>query len=353
MFWGGTRREISRASHVPVGGGQRFGRPVEVPPVGVDRAEDHVVLQDECLGHVGWRYPARPSAAAHSREAHHPTRGDLADRVDDHRAHTGALDDDVGLEAHVGDGPGVVGGTEVVHQLRFGALGDPVQDVDVEPELDADHGREHADRAGTGDQHLPRLPERARPHGRDQLPGLRDHGGRLEQHREEAERRVHLGEVARLDPPALGHEPVDLLDAPLGVLPVAAHVPFTDRAVGARHRVGASDDPDDQVTGLHAAVRPRVHDPTQRLVAEDQPLPPRGRPAVRARGDLHVRPADAHRHRLDQDRPGALVRFGDLLEANRVRDPRLHRDCLHDSSLWNDCDFVLRRRLRRRPRPAP
>ena len=73
---------------------------------------------------------------------------------------------------------------------------------------------------------------------------------------EEAERRIHLGEVARLDPPSLGHEPVDLLDAPLGVLPVAAHVPFPDRAVGARHRVGAANDPDDQVAGLQAAFGP-------------------------------------------------------------------------------------------------
>ena len=136
--------------------------------------------------------------------------------------------------------------------------------------------------------------------------------------REEAERRVDLREVARLDPPALGHEPVDLLDAALGVLPVAAHVPLADRAVGARHRVGAADDPDDQVAGLQAAVRPRVDDPAQRLVTEDQTLAPRGRPAVRARGDLDVGAADADRDRLDQDRAGALVGFGDILVANRV-----------------------------------
>ena len=106
----------------------------------------------------------------------------MADRVDDHRADAGALDDDVGLEAQIGDGPGVVGGAEVVHELRLGALGDPVENVDVEPVLDADECGEHADRAGTGDQHLTRLPERARAHGRDELPGLRHDGGRLEQH---------------------------------------------------------------------------------------------------------------------------------------------------------------------------
>ena len=77
-------------------------------------------------------------------------RSDLADRVGDHRAHPGTLDDDVGREAEVGYRPGMVGGTDVVYQLWLGALGDPVEDMDVEPVLDADEGREHADRAGTG-----------------------------------------------------------------------------------------------------------------------------------------------------------------------------------------------------------
>ena len=148
-----------------------------------------------------------------------------------------------------------------------------------------------------------------------------------------AQRGIHLGEVTRLDPPALGHEPVDLLDAALGVLPVAAHVPFADRAVRARHRVGAPDDPDDQVTGLHAAVGPRVDDPAQRLVAEDDPLPPRGCPAVGAGGDVDVGSADAYCDRLNQNRAGALVGFGDFFAAKRVRDSGLNRDCLHDSSL--------------------
>ena len=239
----------------------------EVPPVGVDRAHEHVVLQDNLLGHVGRSEPAALAAAAHPGEAHDSACTNQAYRVDDHRTDPCALDDDIGCEAHVGGGPGVVGGAQVTYQLRLETLGDPVQDVDVEPLLDADQSCEQADRAGAGDQHPTGLPERASAHDADELPGLGHHGGRLHQHPEVAERGIHLGEVTRLDPPALGHEPVDLLDAALGVLPVAAHVPFADRAVRARHRVGAPDDPDDQVTRLQAGVGPRVHDPAQRLVA--------------------------------------------------------------------------------------
>jgi len=184
-------------------------------------------------------------------------------------------------------------------------------------------------RAAAGDQGGAGLPERPGSHGRDLLPGLGHHGGWLEQHAQDAERGVDLGVVARLYPPALGHEPVDLLDAAFGVLPVAAHVPLADRAVGAGHRVRAPDDPDDQVAALQPAVRADVHHPTEGLVAQDQPVPAGGRPAVRPGGDLHVRAADAHRDRLHQDGPGALVRFGDVLVADGPRHPRRDADGLH------------------------
>ena len=177
-----------------------------------------------------------------------------------------------------------------------------------------------------------RLPERARAHRADHLPGLGNDGRRLQQDAEEAEGWIELGEEARLDPPALGHEPVDLLDAPFRVLAVAAHVPLADRAVRTRHRIRTADDPHDQVAGLYAAVPPGIEDSTQRFMTQDQALAARRRPAVRAGGDLDVRPADAHRHRLDHDRPGVLVRLGDLLEANRVFDQWLDRDCFHGSS---------------------
>ena len=70
---------------------------------------------------------------------------------------------------------------------------------------------------------------------------------------------------------------VALLDAALGVLAVAAHVPLADGAVGARHRVGPADDADDQVAALQVRVGGRFEDAAERLVPEDQPLAPRRR----------------------------------------------------------------------------
>jgi len=201
--------------------------------------------------------------------------------------------------------------------------------MDVEAVVHPDQRREQPDRAGAGDQRGPRLPERPRAHRPDLLPGLGHHGGRLEQHPEDPQRGVELGVETRLDPPPLRHEAVDLLDAPLGVEPVAAHVPLTRRAVGARHRVRPPDDADHQVPGRQARHGPGIQDPAQGLVAEDEPLPARGRPAVGARGDLHVRPADPDGDRFDQDRAHALVRLGNLLVSDRPGNQGLDGHGLH------------------------
>ena len=73
----------------------------------------------------------------------------------------------------------------------------------------------------------------------DVLPGLGHDGGRLEQHAEDPERRVHRDERTRLHPPALGHEAVICLDAALGVLAVPAHVPLAHGAARTRNGVAA------------------------------------------------------------------------------------------------------------------
>jgi hypothetical protein len=88
-----------------------------------------------------------------------------------------------------------------------------------------------------------RIPERAAADGGDVFPRLGDDGGRLQQHAQGPEVGVHPHRVVRLDPPALGHEPVGLLDAPLGVTAVGAHVPLAHGAVRARCRIGTADDP--------------------------------------------------------------------------------------------------------------
>ena len=108
------------------------------------------------------------------------------------------------------DASRVVGRPEGANEVRLGPRFHPVEHVDVEPVLLADEGREQADRPGAGHEHGPRLPERPLADGSDLLPRLGDDRRRLEQHAEEAERRIDLHRVLRLDPPALGHEAVDL-----------------------------------------------------------------------------------------------------------------------------------------------
>jgi hypothetical protein len=163
----------------------------------------------------------------------------------------------------------------------------------------------------------------------DLLPRLRNDSGGLEQHTQDAERGIDLHGVLGLDPPPLGHEPVDLLDASLGVLAVAAHVPLTDRAVGAWHRVGSPDDADHQITLLERGVRARVHHPAQGLVPEHQARLALRSPAVLSFYDLDVGPAHADRDRLHQHRPATHVRLRDVFQTCSVRFVRFDRNRLH------------------------
>src|SRR5688572_26083979 len=157
----------------------------------------------------------------------------------------------------------------------------------------ANQRRQQADWSGACHEHRMRLPQCALADREDLLPGLRDDGRGLHQHAEQAEGRVDLHRVLRLDSPALRHEAIDFLDAALGVLAVAAHVPFTDRAVWAGHGVGAADDADDQVTYAKRAGQTRLDDAAERLVAEYKPRLSRRCPAVLALDDLDVGAADA------------------------------------------------------------
>src|SRR5207237_1645372 len=111
-----------------------------------------------------------------------------------------------------------------------------------------------ADRARAGDQYPARRPARATADALDVLPGLGEHARRLEQHRRHTQRRAHVDEKFRRAAKALDREAVRLLDAALGVLPVAAHIPLAERAVDARQRIGLSDDPDHHVSDGEAAV---------------------------------------------------------------------------------------------------
>ena len=203
--------------------------------------------------------------------------------------------------------------------LRLGSRFDPVEDMDLESQLLADQRRQKTDRPGAGDEHGARLPEGPLTDHAHLLPRLRDDGRGLEQHAEQAERWIDLHDVLGLDPPPLGHEPVDLLDAALGVLAVPAHVPLAHRAVRTRHGVGPPDDADHQIALLERGVRAWVHDPAQRLVPEHEARLALRRPAVLALDDLDVGPAHADRDGFHEDRPAACVRLGDVFETCGVR----------------------------------
>jgi hypothetical protein len=92
------------------------------------------------------------------------------------------------------------------------------------------------------------------------VPGFGHDRGRFQEHSEIAQTRVHLDEELRRDPESLSGVPVVLLDAPLGVQAVAAHVPLADGAVRARKGVRPAHDGDHQLAGSKAAsVRGLYH----------------------------------------------------------------------------------------------
>ena len=144
---------------------------------------------------------------------------------------------------------------------------------------------------------------------------------------------VDLHGVFGLDPPALGHVAVDLFDAALGVLAVAAHVPLAHRAVRAWDGVGAADDADHEIALREPTGRAWVHHAAERFMAQHQARLAGRRPAVLPFHDFHVGPTDPDSDGSHQDRTIAHVRLGDVFQLCRSRFLRLNRDGLHASPL--------------------
>src|SRR6187431_2639498 len=259
-----------------------------MPLVGVNASDDDVVLEHHRRGDVGGGLADSPATRADARKADHAAGGHNVERVGDDLADARALDDYVGLESDVCDATGVICRPQGTNQIGLGARFDAIENVNLEPVLLANQRCQQTDWSGAGDEHLAPLPQGTPADRLDLFPGLRDNGRGFQQHAKQAERRVDLHRVLGLDPPALRHEAVDFLDAALGVLAVAAHVPFTNRAVRARHRVGPPDDADDQVALAERAGRARVNDTAERLVAEHQPRLAGWCPAVLAFDDLDI-----------------------------------------------------------------
>src|SRR4030095_13401932 len=184
-----------------------------------------VVSQHRPSRHICRGWPDSVAASANTGETHDAPRPNVSNRVGNHLPDARAFDDDVRLEPDFCNGTGVVAGPEGADELRLGSRIGPIENMNVQTALLPEEGSEKADRPSPGDQRSSRLPEGALAHRDDLFPGLGDDSCGLQQATEAPERTVHLHRLLRLDPPALGHEAVDLLDATLGVLTVAAHVP--------------------------------------------------------------------------------------------------------------------------------
>ena len=106
---------------------------------------------------------------------------------------------------------------------------------------------------------------------------------------------VELHERIGLRPVPLPHEPVERLDAVLGVLAVPAEVPLAGGAAVARYGIRPPHDADDIVALRQAGPIGCLGHATDRLVPEHQPLVARRRPSVLAGGDLEIGAADSDR----------------------------------------------------------
>ena len=130
----------------------------------------------------------------------------------------------------------------------------------------------------------------------------------------------------------------------LDVSPVAAEVPLACRTAVAGDGIGPPHDRDDEVSRFEARARRGGRDRAERLVTEHEPLVTRRRPAVLAREDFQVRPADADRDRLDEHRTLILGRLG---SSSSAADPPLPGITVTAFKL------VLLRSLVSPPGPAP
>ena len=256
-------------------------------------------------------------AEGDSGEADDPVPDALPARFEQHLGVAGALDDDVGLGGRTAQFPAVrVGCAESADHVGLAALGHQIQDIRVVAALDRQQGGEQADRAGARDEHRLWRPGRPAADLLDVVPGLGDHGGRLEQHAQLSQRRADRHQVPGVDAVPLAGVPVAAGYPPFGVAAVQAHVPVPGRARRARIRIGAAHDADDEVTDGEPATGRRRNHPAQRLVPDDQPVLPRRRRPVLAVDDLQVGPADAHRLGLDKDGTVPLRRLRHLAEGD-------------------------------------
>jgi hypothetical protein len=251
--------------------------------------------------------------------------------VRDHLSGPGALDDDV--RGQLGNGRqigSVVARAQILCELRFGAVHDLIEHVDLEPSLAPHQRGKEADRAGPRHQDRPRTPcggTRSDPFG--VIPRLCHHARRLQKHTQVPECRVDLDRKLRFHAEAFGAIAISLFDAPLRIETVPTHVPFPDGAVPARHRIRTTDYSDDEVTGCETGAFGCGQHTTERFMADNQSLPSRGRPPVPPRHHLNLGPTNAHGERLHEQAAHFRARLRDVEQTGGAGLSGCYRKCTH------------------------
>jgi hypothetical protein len=173
--------------------------------------------------------------------------------------------------------------------------------MDVEPGGFGGERRQQTDRALPRYQQGPRFPETPPANEHHLLQGFGNHGGRFQEHAEQAQVGIHFDRVFGFDAPALRHEAVNVFDPALGVLPVAAHVPFPHRAGRTGNRIRTPDDARHQVTFFKRTAGTWINDAPQRFMAQHQTCGSLRRSAIFSFHDLYVDPTDSNGDRFHQD----------------------------------------------------
>src|SRR5262249_34467285 len=123
----------------------------------------------------------------------------------------------------------------------------------VKTPLHSHQGRQQADGTGASDkQYFRAPPPRALADALGVVPRLGQNAGGLQTDARARQRGVDFTRELRFDAEVSGPVAVALLDAPLSVTPVAAHVPFAGSASNARLGIGPTHDSDNEVPGREA-----------------------------------------------------------------------------------------------------
>ena len=151
---------------------------------------------------------------------------------------------------------------------------------------------------------------------------------------------VNLDRIIGLNPPALRHVAVNLLDAPLSVLAVSAHVPLAYSTVGTRDRIRTSDDTHDKITFLQPTSRVRLRNAPERLVAQNKARFTGRSPAIFAFHNFNVGTTNSDRNRFHQYRALAHIWFRNFLQLGGPWLLRFDSDCLDVTILASGLNAV-------------